>query len=1322
SPLPSSPEVHVRDLVDDVSEADGQGADGFFVAAATAKSVHQPVLATRRITTVLEPQPSPPQTAHAFHSLVLRGFGGAGAAGMTIALLVAAALRIGLWLCSGSWWQLGATWLAVELGFYVWFQNHCAELEAQPVPHAPAHQDPVLNFKRLHAHAKFHREVCHTPINWRNYLSTWFCGAPVSQIKLGNLREMVAYGFYYATPSQLQAEGRWHEVCSMVDMLSQIAAPGPTPPTAPIPPTLSYPPPLSVEQPPTAPATPSPWALSPQDPLGPHTPDGSPRDEVPSLPPNLAAPTPPSPFGAVKAVDQGLLGGGPCQAGHGSSTPPPPTPSCAPLSPVLEPSSEGSGAASPSLGQGHHPPSVAAAMAAAVRPGGSGLATEEECYVVLGEGYTPGLRFMAHLWEPLRYSHRGQGPVLSRAVPGQGADQGSAEANDQEGSAEQLAADGLCSPPLPPPELLCQLAAPGGPLLAPEVGHVSLRLCRTVPSACQVAAKVVAMMDRLRLPPTGLALVLLHPAARAWLRAPLPAATPVPPPPSCSSQACVVAHSYGTFVASRLVQAHGPRAVRSLALIDPVCFGMFLPSLLHSFVYRTPWSAFKAKGLLAALKAAFIHFVARDVHAAATFCRGFYWTDVNLWPEELPPRCLVVLAGRDELLHAEEVRQVVSGGYVGITREPHPMRLPPPPSPSPPQAGGGPGHMPAQDSSSSSSSRGGVSPYATLSQAVAEASAASRGAHARILWHPTASHAGFLFNMAWQGEVVEQVLVLAREEAVQPYVSRRKTTVQALAPLHALHALHSPPRGPLASHPLALSFSSTPGPPDRLPRPLTGSSPSSSASGSARQPAAPGAGPPSVARPPLPPSACSPPGASRLGATATWSPQAVARTRTVAVHRPPPLCGEISPVADKAGGSGAAGALMPLPGPGLGHAGGVAGGQGVGRAGEAAEQSSPGRSVADVAAAGSELHGVGVVRRRHTIREGITPSLLAPGGGDGSGDQGEGLRESRLRGSGERLGKVGGAAAAGGEAEVKQRGGLAGLKEQQGGSRGGLSPSPPPHDSSPSQGQPGAGSGVGTPPPQPLSSYVSAPGKGWRWEEEAGEAEGVGGAGGLEQVAASLSKAAFASSVPDRRCADTCSRPAAVLRANRAFEVVQSVREALQPQVGLRRNLRLRLLPRTRHEQRTALPLQADTFSALNLPEALVHWGHPGNMMVVLLAMGGYGAGYLGWQIRNSSGGAALQTAKDMHPKLAAGMTFFFAAGAAGGVLSLMMQGRPIFESGHAVSGLLGLGLLAVQASLPTVFASGGAAARTAHAYLGTAILALFAVHAVQGIQLGLSI
>ncbi len=48
--------------------------------------------------------------------------------------------------------------------------------------------------------------------------------------------------------------------------------------------------------------------------------------------------------------------------------------------------------------------------------------------------------------------------------------------------------------------------------------------------------------------------------------------------------------------------------------------------------------------------------MSHDVHCAATFCRAFYWTDVGLWAEDLPPRSLVVLAGADELLHADEVR------------------------------------------------------------------------------------------------------------------------------------------------------------------------------------------------------------------------------------------------------------------------------------------------------------------------------------------------------------------------------------------------------------------------------------------------------------------------------------------------------------------------------------------------------------------------------------------------------------------------------------------------------------------------------------------
>lgn len=154
---------------------------------------------------------------------------------------------------------------------------------------------------------------------------------------------------------------------------------------------------------------------------------------------------------------------------------------------------------------------------------------------------------------------------------------------------------------------------------------------------------------------------------------------------------------------------------------------------------------------------------------------------------------------------------------------------------------------------------------------------------------------------------------------------------------------------------------------------------------------------------------------------------------------------------------------------------------------------------------------------------------------------------------------------------------------------------------------------------------------------------------------------------------------------------------------------------------RAFLEPQADYFSTLNLPEPLVHWGHPANMAVVLAAMGGYGALYLGWQIRLSDDPDVVEQAKDQHPKLAAGMTIFFGLGALGGMMSLLMQGKDIFSSPHFVSGMLGLSALALQAMLPLFF-NDDPNARGIHAFLGTGIMALFVVHAALGLQLGLSI
>ncbi|KAK1260381.1 hypothetical protein QJS04_geneDACA002146 [Acorus gramineus] len=116
---------------------------------------------------------------------------------------------------------------------------------------------------------------------------------------------------------------------------------------------------------------------------------------------------------------------------------------------------------------------------------------------------------------------------------------------------------------------------------------------------------------------------------------------------------------------------------------------------------------------------------------------------------------------------------------------------------------------------------------------------------------------------------------------------------------------------------------------------------------------------------------------------------------------------------------------------------------------------------------------------------------------------------------------------------------------------------------------------------------------------------------------------------------------------------------------------------------------------------------------VVLFAMGGYGT-YLGFRIRFSDDVEEKAMAKDLHPKLLAGMFFFFALGATGGVTSLLTSDKPIFESPHAVTGLVGLSLLTIQTVLPALF-EGNPGLRNIHGLLGSGIMALFLVHAALG-------
>ncbi|MGF1523045.1 MAG: DUF4079 domain-containing protein [Leptolyngbyaceae cyanobacterium] len=148
----------------------------------------------------------------------------------------------------------------------------------------------------------------------------------------------------------------------------------------------------------------------------------------------------------------------------------------------------------------------------------------------------------------------------------------------------------------------------------------------------------------------------------------------------------------------------------------------------------------------------------------------------------------------------------------------------------------------------------------------------------------------------------------------------------------------------------------------------------------------------------------------------------------------------------------------------------------------------------------------------------------------------------------------------------------------------------------------------------------------------------------------------------------------------------------------------------------------ADWFAGFNLPEPIVHWGHPAMMGIVIFVLGIYVA-WAGWQGRTAQDADVALKARNDHHKLAPLMFLFIALGYTGGVLSLVMQGQPILESPHFWTGTAAVGLLGLNGVISgTKFGGGQAALRTTHAYLGSIAMILLFVHAAFGMKLGLSL
>ncbi|MBW4468359.1 MAG: DUF4079 domain-containing protein [Pegethrix bostrychoides GSE-TBD4-15B] len=156
-------------------------------------------------------------------------------------------------------------------------------------------------------------------------------------------------------------------------------------------------------------------------------------------------------------------------------------------------------------------------------------------------------------------------------------------------------------------------------------------------------------------------------------------------------------------------------------------------------------------------------------------------------------------------------------------------------------------------------------------------------------------------------------------------------------------------------------------------------------------------------------------------------------------------------------------------------------------------------------------------------------------------------------------------------------------------------------------------------------------------------------------------------------------------------------------------------------------------FRQMDLPEPIVHWGHPLMMGIVVFVMGS-AVGLTGWRGRALSrkmgetmGGTMGQAeaAKSWtdHKKIAPLMYLFIVLGYTGGLLSLVMQQQPILASPHFWTGSAAVLLLTVNALLAaTRFGKNKLELRTAHAYLGSAALCLLFLHALFGLKLGLSI
>jgi hypothetical protein len=86
-----------------------------------------------------------------------------------------------------------------------------------------------------------------------------------------------------------------------------------------------------------------------------------------------------------------------------------------------------------------------------------------------------------------------------------------------------------------------------------------------------------------------------------------------------------------------------------VVMVDPACCCMWSGHLVANFVYQPHRSI---TGIIT-------WFISRDIHTAAAVQRNFFWTKLNLWPQEVPEHAVMVLSGKDDLVPVPHVEAML---------------------------------------------------------------------------------------------------------------------------------------------------------------------------------------------------------------------------------------------------------------------------------------------------------------------------------------------------------------------------------------------------------------------------------------------------------------------------------------------------------------------------------------------------------------------------------------------------------------------------------------------------------------------------------------